>query len=233
MSLITVSSACALPRIVSADSRCPPSSRVSSSRSVMPITPFIGVRISWLMLARNSLLAWLATCAISPGSAARSRAARACARAVALGGTSRSCSSSDMFWRTTASTMTTAAPPTVASCTERSTSGTAQTIARLTTAARDRDQRDQSQQRLAATLPRRVRIDLRLPDRRRRSRCEREHGEREIQPGAAAGMRRSAHRHSTSSIRCRCRATRQEQQPARVQAQRASSAPSRQPRRPA
>ena len=30
----------------------------------MPITPFIGVRISWLMLARNSLFAWLATCAI-------------------------------------------------------------------------------------------------------------------------------------------------------------------------
>ena len=30
------------------------SSPVSSSRSVMPMTPFIGVRISWLMLARNS-----------------------------------------------------------------------------------------------------------------------------------------------------------------------------------
>ena len=30
---------------------------VSSSRSVMPITPFMGVRISWLMLARNSLFA--------------------------------------------------------------------------------------------------------------------------------------------------------------------------------
>ena len=29
-------------------------SSVSSSSSVMPITPFIGVRISWLMLARNS-----------------------------------------------------------------------------------------------------------------------------------------------------------------------------------
>ena len=27
---------------------------VPSSSSVMPITPFIGVRISWLMLARNS-----------------------------------------------------------------------------------------------------------------------------------------------------------------------------------
>ena len=31
---------------------------MSSSSVVMPITPFIGVRISWLMLARNVLLAW-------------------------------------------------------------------------------------------------------------------------------------------------------------------------------
>ena len=30
---------------------------VSSSSSVMPITPFMGVRISWLMVARNSPLA--------------------------------------------------------------------------------------------------------------------------------------------------------------------------------
>ena len=29
----------------------------------MPMTPFIGVRISWLMLARNSLLARLAASA--------------------------------------------------------------------------------------------------------------------------------------------------------------------------
>ena len=36
------------------------SSGVSSSSSVMPITPFIGVRISWLMLARNSLFALFA-----------------------------------------------------------------------------------------------------------------------------------------------------------------------------
>ena len=38
---------------------------VSSSSSVMPITPFIGVRISWLMLARNSLFARLAASAAS------------------------------------------------------------------------------------------------------------------------------------------------------------------------
>ena len=35
-------------------SRCSPSRSVSSSRPVMPITPFIGVRISWLMFATNS-----------------------------------------------------------------------------------------------------------------------------------------------------------------------------------
>ena len=38
---------------------------VSSSSSVMPMMPFIGVRISWLMLARNSLLARLAASAAS------------------------------------------------------------------------------------------------------------------------------------------------------------------------
>ena len=33
---------------------------VSASNSDIPITPFMGVRISWLMLARNWLLAWFA-----------------------------------------------------------------------------------------------------------------------------------------------------------------------------
>ena len=57
-------------------------SGVSSSRPVMPITPLSGVRISWLMFARNSLLArlpssarflavsssadWSCSCAITP-----------------------------------------------------------------------------------------------------------------------------------------------------------------------
>jgi hypothetical protein len=40
-----------------------------------------------------------------------------------------------MFWRSTASTVTMAAPITVASCTERSMLGSASTIATLTTAA--------------------------------------------------------------------------------------------------
>ena len=38
-------------------------SGVSSARPVMPMIPFMGVRISWLITARNSLLAWLAACA--------------------------------------------------------------------------------------------------------------------------------------------------------------------------
>ena len=40
-------------------------SPVSSSSSVMPSTPFIGVRISWLILARNELFAWFAASAAS------------------------------------------------------------------------------------------------------------------------------------------------------------------------
>ena len=38
-------------------------SSLSSTSSVMPMMPFIGVRISWLMLARNSLFARLASIA--------------------------------------------------------------------------------------------------------------------------------------------------------------------------
>ena len=61
MSLITVSSESADDRDQSPRySRCSASSSVSSASSVMPMMPFIGVRISWLMLARNSLLARLA-----------------------------------------------------------------------------------------------------------------------------------------------------------------------------
>ena len=65
-----------LERIVSVTSRCEASSGVADSSSAMPITPFIGVRISWLMLARNWLLARLAASAraVAPASAAvRSR----------------------------------------------------------------------------------------------------------------------------------------------------------------
>ncbi|MNY53229.1 hypothetical protein D3C86_1889670 [compost metagenome] len=51
-------------------SRCSAASVVSSARAVMPMIPFMGVRISWLILARNSLFAWFAD----------SAAALACAR---------------------------------------------------------------------------------------------------------------------------------------------------------
>ena len=43
-------------------SRCRGDSSVLRASRVMPSTPFMGVRISWLMLARNSLLARFAAC---------------------------------------------------------------------------------------------------------------------------------------------------------------------------
>ena len=51
--------------IVEAYSLCSSSSGVSSRSPVMPITPFMGVRISWLMFAKNSLLARFAPSASS------------------------------------------------------------------------------------------------------------------------------------------------------------------------
>jgi len=48
-------------RMISTKSRCSALSGVSTSSVVMPITPFIGVRISWLMLARNSDFARVAS----------------------------------------------------------------------------------------------------------------------------------------------------------------------------
>jgi hypothetical protein len=49
---------------VSPYSRCSGVSGVSRSRPVIPITPFIGVRISWLIVARNALLARVAASAL-------------------------------------------------------------------------------------------------------------------------------------------------------------------------
>ena len=65
MSLITVSSESAEVFTMLRYSRCSSVSVVSSASSVMPMMPFMGVRISWLMLARNSLLARLAASAAS------------------------------------------------------------------------------------------------------------------------------------------------------------------------
>ncbi len=63
MSLMSVSSASADFRTSSRYSDCSGDSCVSSTSSVMPIMAFIGVRISWLMLARKSLLDRLAASA--------------------------------------------------------------------------------------------------------------------------------------------------------------------------
>ena len=52
-----VSSASLLVRMISADSRCSASSSVRSSSPLIPIIAFIGVRISWLIEARNTLFA--------------------------------------------------------------------------------------------------------------------------------------------------------------------------------
>ena len=52
-----------LVRIVSANSRCRSSRGVSISRVDIPMMAFIGVRISWLMFATNSDLAWVAASA--------------------------------------------------------------------------------------------------------------------------------------------------------------------------
>src|SRR5436189_257530 len=54
MSLMMVSSASALERVASTYSRCSSVNSVSNNREIIPITPFIGVRISWLMFARNA-----------------------------------------------------------------------------------------------------------------------------------------------------------------------------------
>ena len=65
MSLRIASSDSADDLTVVRQSRCSAVSSLSSASSVMPMMPFIGVRISWLMLARNSLLARLASIALS------------------------------------------------------------------------------------------------------------------------------------------------------------------------
>ena len=66
---MTPSRPSALDRSVARYSRCSGVSDVSASSSAIPNTPFIGVRTSWLMLARNSLLARLPASAASRASA--------------------------------------------------------------------------------------------------------------------------------------------------------------------
>ena len=77
MSLISASSASALSRTATAHSRCSGVKSVCSSSPFIPMTPFIGVRISCDMLARKSDLARLAL-------SAASRACSACRCATAI-----------------------------------------------------------------------------------------------------------------------------------------------------
>ena len=56
MSLMMASRASPLVRMVFTQSRCSELSGVSSRRLVMPITPFMGVRISWLIESSGTLL---------------------------------------------------------------------------------------------------------------------------------------------------------------------------------
>ena len=72
-----VSSASLLVRIVEAKSRCSSSSSLRSSSPLIPITAFIGVRISWLIAARNVLFA-----AFAASAAARASCATAYSRAL-------------------------------------------------------------------------------------------------------------------------------------------------------
>ena len=65
MSSITISSASAEEEIVSAYSRWSSLSGVVSISDAIPMTPFIGVRISWLMLARKADFSLLASIAPS------------------------------------------------------------------------------------------------------------------------------------------------------------------------
>ncbi len=63
MSLMIVSRASPESSTASTKSRCSLDSGVSSSSRVIPMTPFMGSRISWLMVARNSDFASLARAA--------------------------------------------------------------------------------------------------------------------------------------------------------------------------
>ena len=65
ISLIKINKESPLLRIISTKSFCCGLSGVSNSKPVIPMTAFMGVRISWLIVARNSLLALLATSASS------------------------------------------------------------------------------------------------------------------------------------------------------------------------
>ena len=78
--------ASALERMTPAYSRWRRSRSVSSSSVVIPITPFIGVRTSWLTLDRNSLRARLAVSACSRASARAVCSSASCRSSSAIRG---------------------------------------------------------------------------------------------------------------------------------------------------
>jgi len=69
--------------MVRTKSRCSSSSGVSAQQVAKPSTPFMGVRISWLMVARNSLFARFARSAASFAATRVSRARRRSVTSVA------------------------------------------------------------------------------------------------------------------------------------------------------
>ena len=73
--------ACALSRITATLRACAGSSRERSSTSIIPSTPFIGVRISWLIAARKVDFARSAASACARAASARSRSRSAASRA--------------------------------------------------------------------------------------------------------------------------------------------------------
>ena len=84
ISLITASNWSLERRMVCRKSRCSVSSEVSASSALIPTTPLSGVRISWLMVARNAALARTAASASSrarTSSDSRDRTSSSAARA--------------------------------------------------------------------------------------------------------------------------------------------------------
>ncbi len=106
MSLMMVRSASANSRTASAWERCSGESSVSSSRLFMPRMPFIGVLISWLMLARKVDFASLAASAAA-FAASRSRV-RSSSAVVCVSSAARVSSSS--CWRCFCSVMSVRTP---------------------------------------------------------------------------------------------------------------------------
>ena len=139
MSLISRSKASPDSATTLRKSRCRGASWPSSTSSVMPMMAFMGVRISWLMLARKALLARLAASAASLAWAnsalARSSSAVRCrTRSSNSSRARRSSSSACLRWVTSwTSPVNIRRPPTLISLMERSIGKTVPSLRRPTT----------------------------------------------------------------------------------------------------